>query len=152
MPIALPTDGPPPATTDTSTSDSKQPFRPGSFANFASAIRTDPSGVSRQLDHAFQMTFHNISGLNSLVNSTRYGKATVTGNLLQFPTGLARVDDCTATIDNGAVAHNFWISVQPSKKAGCIDIYVWKPTAAGNNTPVAATTAVSVRWSAKGST
>lgn len=79
------------------------------------------------------------------------GTTSVKGSKTGIATGLSRVDHVTAVIDAGSTAVNEWLSVRPSPSLlGAIDIYVWKPTAAGDNTPVASTTSRTVRWLATG--
>jgi hypothetical protein len=75
------------------------------------------------------------------------GNESVTGSKTGIDTGLDEVAQVLASIDNGSTATNFWVTatIHPSDKSQ-IDLYVWKPTAAGNTTPIAATTAVTVRW------
>lgn len=84
--------------------------------------------------------------------SVQGGTATVTGSLSGIVTGLARVATVTASLNTGGSATNFTVTANPNKTApGSIDIQVWMPTAAGNTTPIAATSAVSVHWYATGS-
>lgn len=75
------------------------------------------------------------------------GSLKVTGSQLGIKTGLTAVQQVVAGIDNGATATNFWVTsrVTPANKT-TIDVFVWQPTAAGNNTPIAATTPVVIRW------
>lgn len=127
-------------------------WRPESFLN-VHALLSNPATApqaSRTLDRAIQQAYQNDSQLENMIACTQFGKSVVTGKLLSIPTGLLTVAQVTAVIDNGATAHNFWVSATTSQQPGCIDIYVWMPTAAGNNTPIAATAAVTVRWSVRG--
>jgi hypothetical protein len=126
-------------------------WRPESFLDFHRQIAASPTQASRTLDFAIQRAFQNDSQLENMIAATQTGQATVTGSSLSVSTGLASVSQVTASIDQGATAHNFWVSATPSQQPGCIDLYVWQPTAAGNNTPIACTTAVTVRWIARGS-
>jgi len=126
-------------------------WRPESFLDFHRKMEISPIQVSRALDTAIQRAYQNDSQLENMIASTQVGQATVTGSALSVSTGLASVSQVTASIDNGATAHNFWVSGVISKQPGCVDLYVWQPTAAGNNTPIACTTAVVVRWIARGS-
>ena len=75
------------------------------------------------------------------------GSESVTGSKLGIASGLTLVEHVVVSIDNGATATNFWVTarVTPTNFA-TFDIFVWKPTAAGNNTPIAATTPVVVKW------
>lgn len=128
----------------------QQRWRPPSLLDFHTQLNSNPLQASRNLDAAVQRAFMNTYTLESMIASTQFGSATITGKTLAIPTGLTTIKQCTGSIDNGATAHNFWVSVVKSQTPGAIDIYVWKPTAAGDNTPIAATTAVLVRWSATG--
>jgi len=128
----------------------QQIWQPRSFMDFHSRLDSDPADASRDLHQAISTVYQSISTLQSMIASTQSGKATVTGSAVGIPTGLQSVKNATATIDNGSTAHNLWVSVVVSKTPGAIDIYVWKPTAAGNNTPIANTTAIAVRWTASG--
>lgn len=80
------------------------------------------------------------------------GHQTVTGSKTKLASGLSIVDQVIASIDNGATATNFWVTarINPMDHS-LIDLFVWQPTAAGNNTPVACTTAVTIRWWVTGS-
>lgn len=126
-------------------------WRPPTMLDFHAQLSKNPQQASRALDSAIQRAYQNDSQLENMIAATQFGQATVTGSSLSIPTGLATVSQVTVSIDQGATAHNFWVSGVISQQPGCIDIYVWQPTAAGNNTPIACTTAVIVRWSARGS-
>lgn len=84
-------------------------------------------------------------------NGTRMasGSASVTGSKSGIATGLTTVTQVVATIDNGAVGLNEWVSTSLGTP-GTINIAVWKPTANNNVTPIASTTARVVRWIAIG--
>lgn len=125
-------------------------WRPESFVDFHRMLTRAPEQASRTLDQAIRIAYNNDSQLENMVASTQFGSSVVTGKSLSIPTGLSAVSQVTAVIDNGATAHNFWPSATISQQPGCIDIYVWMPTAAGNTTPIAATSAVIVRWSVRG--
>jgi len=125
-------------------------WRPESMLDFHRQITRNPAQASRSLDTAIQRAYQNDAQLENMIACTQFGQTTVTGSSLSIPTGLATISQVTAVIDQGATAHNFWVSATPSQQPGCIDIYVWQPTAAGNNTPIACTTAVVVRWSVRG--
>jgi|SRR5580765_3474173 len=126
-------------------------WRPESMLNFHQQLQRSPEQASRALDFNIQQAYKNDSQLENMISCTQFGNTVVTGKTLSIPTGLLTVTQVTAVIDNGATAHNLWPSATISQQPGCIDIYVWKPTAAGDNTPIAATTAVTVRWSVRGS-
>jgi hypothetical protein len=118
--------------------------------DFHTQLQRNPTQASRALDFNIQQAYKNDSQLENMIACTQFGQTVVTGSQLSIPTGLLTVTAVTATIDNGATAHNFWVSAVISQQPGCIDIYVWKPTAAGNTTPIACTSAVTVRWSVRG--
>lgn len=83
--------------------------------------------------------------------ATAAGEVSVTGTKTGLATGLSNVTTAVASINNGAAATNFWVTCRPSPTiAGAIDIFVWQPTANNDNTPIAATTAVTVHWSVTG--
>jgi len=126
-------------------------WRPPSFVDFHRQIGRNPMQASRELDSAIQRAYTNDSQLENMIAATQVGQVTVTGSALSVSTGLASVSQVTASIDNGSTAHNFWVGASPSQQPGCVDLFVWQPTAAGNNTPIACTTAVVVRWIARGS-
>ena len=125
-------------------------WRPESLLNFHAQLASNPEQASRSLDRAIQLAYNNTSQLENMISCTQFGKTVVTGSQKSIPTGLLTVAQVTAVIDNGATAHNFWVSATTSQQPGCIDIYVWQPTNAANVTPVACTSAVTVRWSVRG--
>lgn len=126
-------------------------WRPPTMLDFHTQLARNPTQASRALDIAIQRAYQNDSQLENMIAATQFGQAVVTGSSKSIPTGLNSVSQVTVSIDQGATAHNFWVSGVISQQPGCIDIYVWQPTAAGNNTPIACTTAVTVRWSVRGS-
>jgi len=126
-------------------------WRPPSLVDFHQQIARNPAQASRELDNAIQRAFTNDSQLENMIACTQFGQTVVTGKSLSIPTGLLTVMQVTVSIDMGATAHNFTASGVISQQPGCIDIYVWQPTAAGNTTPIACTTTVTVRWSVRGS-
>lgn len=79
------------------------------------------------------------------------GVTNVTGSAT-VASGIATVTQVIASIDNGAVATNLWVTsrINPADHSK-IDLYVWKPTATNDNTPIAATGQVAVRWWVTGS-
>ena len=79
------------------------------------------------------------------------GHATVTGALTGIQTRLTTVEQVVASVDNGAVASNSWVTatITPANKSQ-ISLYVWMPTAVGDTTPIASTTPTVVRWWASG--
>lgn len=148
-------------------------WRPQSFYDLAKSKGMDE--VLKQLDTAMRISFDAHYTLENQLGVTTppitgtavtqdylgikpvsanqklaFGHSTVTGSLASVVTGLATVVEVVAVIDNGAAALNEWLSVRPSTLPGDIDIFVWKPNAANDTTPIASTTARTVRWMAKG--
>jgi hypothetical protein len=119
--------------------------------DFARRLDSVPVEASRDLHEVIQLLARQLGVLQTQLAATQTGVSTITGSAIGVPTGLLTVKSVTAAIDNGSTAHNFWVSCTPSKVPGAVDLFVWQPTAAGNNTPVAGTTAVPVRWIATGS-
>lgn len=79
------------------------------------------------------------------------GEVTVVGSKLKIVTGLGQVVQVVAGIAGRAASNqSVTAEVTPSDKSK-IDIYVWQPTAAGDNTPIASTTSTIVKWFATGS-
>lgn len=121
-------------------------FRPKAFS--------DP-----ELDIAFKVAYDQLYTLNDSavlsvgVNNSGLasGVAKVTGSQNGIATGLATVTNVVVSLDSGGSPLNEWVNGNPTtRQAGKIDIQVWKPTAAGNNTPIASTTERTVRWLAFG--
>jgi hypothetical protein len=75
------------------------------------------------------------------------GVAAVTGSLA-VTTGLTSIVAATATLNEDAALTGTVVSATFS--AGTLTIKVWKPTASGDCTPIAATAAKSVCWTAVG--
>lgn len=125
-------------------------WRPPSLLDFHRQMEISPREASRSLDTAIQQAYASSAQLESMLACRQVGQVIVTGSSKSIATGLATVKQVTASIDSGATAHNFTISATPSQQPGCIDIYIFQPTAAGNNTPIPCTTAVTVRWMATG--
>jgi len=77
-----------------------------------------------------------------------HGSTTVMGSKLGVATGLTSVVRVVAMINSDGAALNEIVSARPAKAGpnGAIDLFVWKPTAAGNTTPIASTTARNVEW------
>ena len=66
------------------------------------------------------------------------GSVMVTGSTNRVVTGLAIVANVVVSLDTGGSPVNEWVVARPTPNAkGLIDIAVFKPTAAGNNTPIA---------------
>lgn len=78
----------------------------------------------------------------------RWGKAKVTGSELAIDTGLTTIESAQANIQSSA-ALNEWVTLTFTK--GLLSIYIWKPTAAGDTTPIAGTVERVILWSVQGS-
>ena len=77
------------------------------------------------------------------------GGSSVTGTL-EVATGLKTVVQAVACLKDNPSLNGAWVSIADSATAGNILLKVWKPTAAADCTPIAATVAVKVRWIAIG--
>ena len=69
---------------------------------------------------------------------------------LELATGLTTVVQAVACLKDNPSLTGGWVSVADSATTGNILLKVWKPTAAADCTPIAATVAVNVRWIAIG--
>ena len=79
------------------------------------------------------------------------GSTDVLGSQNGIETGLATVTNVVASLDGGGAALNEWVNARPTPNVkGAISLAVWKPTAAGDTTPIASTTTRTVRWIAVG--
>jgi len=129
-------------------------IRPPSLHNISD------QGLRDELERFLQFIYQSHNALNGVTIqapatnqgfSVQSGTTTLTGSKLGIPTGLATVTRVTASQDAGATATNFIVSARVSKSVqGAIDIYIWQPTAVGDTTPIAATTACTVHWWATG--
>jgi hypothetical protein len=131
-------------------SDMQQRFRPPQLLDFHQLLSRQPDQASRDLDAAVQRSYENNYRLETMIACTQHGAVVVTGAAIAIPTGLSSVRSVTGSIDNGATPHNFTVSVAPSQIPGAIDIHVFQPLKKTDNTPVAATVPVRVRWVAVG--
>lgn len=120
----------------------------------------DEHQLKSNLDRDLKMIFTGHGTLNgTAIKSPAFGSGfainsgnvSVTGSLTAIVTGLAKVQNVTVGLNNGATATNLWVTcrVNPSD-ASKIDIYAWKPTGAADTTPIAATSAVTIHWIATG--
>lgn len=125
-------------------------WRPGSFID----LETEQQG--RELDLAFRVAYDSLTQneSNSLQNPSgqdlrvTWGSALVTGSLTRIATDLATVVEVTASIDSdSAINENVTVALGDE---GEISLFVWKPTGAGDTTPIASTTERRVRWVATG--
>lgn len=121
-------------------------YRPGKFADPELDI-----AIKTAYDQIYTVGDQSIAGVQNN-QGLASGVTTVTGSQNGIATGLATVTNIVASIDSEGVALNEWVNPRPTPNApGLIDLYVWKPTAAGDNTPIASTTPRLVRWIAIGS-
>jgi hypothetical protein len=119
--------------------------------------------MKSNLDRDLKTIYSSHSRLdNTVVKSTTFGGqfslasgvvAVANGAKTAFATGLDNITAVVVSLDGGqGVALNLWVTANPAKGTpGGIDIFVWKPTAAGNNTPTQATGTFNVHWIACGS-
>lgn len=127
-------------------------WRPPTFLDLHSRLAgSRPQDVSFDVDRAFNVAYQNMSQLENMIACRQSGEVVVTGSAKGVKTGLSTVSQVTVSIDHGATAHNFTVSGVISQFPGAIDIYCWQPTGVNNTTPIACTTAVTVRWIATGS-
>lgn len=128
-------------------------YRPPSF------LKLEKERVEYELDRGFSIIYDShakliqqaVTGPGGTGFMATSGEVTVTGSKLRIVTGLTKVLHVVASIA-GAAATNQWVTAQvtPANKSQ-IDVFVWKPTAAGDNTPIASTTATVVKWFCTGS-
>jgi len=79
------------------------------------------------------------------------GAIQVTGTMKGVATGLSTLSNVIVSVDSGATPHNLTVSATPSTtQPGTFDVAVFKPTAAGNTTPILNTVPATVRWHAWG--
>ena len=118
--------------------------------------RPPPTG-NVELDNALKLAFDSVYSLENIAVlsvetgiTIASGTSKVTGSEKEIATGLSEVVRVVACLEI-ATAVNEWVTAEPSPTlVGGVDIYVWKPTAAGDNTPIAGTTERDVAWIAWG--
>lgn len=135
------------------TAPSKFSFRTGTF------LKLNHDDLAREVDRALPRLYDSHAELHATaIKSPVYGQtfavksgeATVTGSLLRIQTGLTKVNHVVVSLVT-ATASNVTVTGTPSSSPpGAIDIFCWKPTAAGNTTPIADTVAQTVHWWATG--
>lgn len=113
-----------------------------------------------ELDLAMKTAFDNTDSLektSAQMPSTLHGSSIangtskVTGSLKGIATGLSTVSNVIVSIDSAGAPSNLTVTARPSPNMpGGIDIFVWMPTSAANNTPIAATIVAVIRWHAWG--
>lgn len=128
-------------------------YRPPSF------LQIEDKRVKHELDKGFSIIYdaharqvkQSVVGPGGVGFTAASGEVTVTGSKLKIKTGLSIVVQVVASIA-GATASNQSVTAQvtPSDKS-TIDVYVWMPTAAGDNTPIASTIETTIKWFATGS-
>jgi hypothetical protein len=122
-------------------------WRPGPFQDpeIDLAIKTSFDNVYG-LEHTSTQTPDSING-----SSVSSGALSVTGSVKAVATGLSTLSNIIVSIDSAGVPHNLTVSATPSVSIpGTFDVAVFKPTAAGNNTPILNTVPTVVRWHAWG--
>lgn len=117
-------------------------YYPPSFTDFAKQLSDSPKDAGQHLDRAIQLIYQQFYNQRQKLDS---GSQAVVGSAT-ITTALSKVDRVIAGISNGAVATNLWVTAIPSPVVGSIIVRVWKPTAAGDTTPIAATASVTVNW------
>lgn len=135
-------------------SNSKFTFRTPSFEHL------EPRDLALALDRHLPRLFDAHASLNATVVkapafaagfATVSGSLSVLGSKLNIATGLTKVNNVTASVNTGSTPNSYTLSALPSPLTpGAIDVYVWQPTSSSVTTPVAATTAVIVHWTATG--
>jgi len=115
----------------------------------------DMEGVWRELDLSLKLAFDSIySAQDVSVENPTGGFAAAMGHTdvlgsKTIATGLTTVTEVVVSL-RMITAVNEWVTAQPSQAAGSIDVTVWKPTAAGDTTPIASIVSRAVSWSVKG--
>ena len=122
-----------------------------------STQRWRPSPVGDfKTDQSFRSLFDQLYGLvdacllppaaNTAQLRMAAGVALVTGSEKQIVTGLVTVLYLVATLQS-ASALNEWVTGEVlTAPSGNISLYCWKPTGAGDTTPIASTTERTVHW------
>ncbi len=116
------------------------------FAGDPAAVRLKDGGVSSaKLAAALQALVLGAAAGYKLAR----GEAAVTGTA-DVNTGLATVVAAVACLKADPSLEALWVSAAPGATAGHLDLKVWKPTAADDCTPLAATAEKAVEWLAIG--
>ena len=117
-------------------------WRPGSLEH-----------IDKELDLGMRVIFDALAtlenkGLSSPTSGFQIvtGTTTVTGSVLGIVTGLSSVARVIASIESGDAVNEWVTARQTPDTDGSIDLFVWKPTASGDNTPIASTTAREIPW------
>ena len=115
--------------------------------------------LGEQLDFAIRQAYENQNNAENIAVTNAAGSAlklasgtsTVTGSLVGIPTGLSTVSLIVGAVIIGSSALNERVSaVVSTSLTGAIELFVWKPTASGDSTPIASTTVRTVQWIALG--
>ena len=118
--------------------------------------RPPPTG-NVERDNALKLAFDSVYSLENIAVlgvetgiTIASGTSKVTGSEKEIATGLSEVVRVVACLEI-ATAVNEWVTAEPSPTlVGGVDLYAWKPTAAGDTTPIASTTERDVAWIAWG--
>lgn len=113
--------------------------------------------IDKDLDLGLRVIFDTLAnlgdkGLSSPTSGFQVvtGTTTVTGSVLGIVTGLSSVARVIASIESGD-AINEWVTARETPDTdGSIDLFSWKPTASGDNTPIPSTTPREIAWIAFG--
>lgn len=135
-------------------SPSKFTIRTGTFI----ALPADKLGL--ELDRHLPRLYDAHASLNATaVKAPAFGGSFATTSGLDgvtghrtIATGLSTVKSVVASLESGSgVPLNLWVTAGVNKTTpSSIDIFVWKPTSAVDNTPIAETGQVTIHWYATG--
>jgi len=91
-------------------------------------------------------------GVSAAQNGKRFASGTLvpSGADVSIASGLATVEHCGVSIANVPGLGHFISIATPGTAAGTVRIRSYKPTGAGDVTPIAITSAVAVSWWAVG--
>lgn len=105
---------------------------------------SDPE-LNTALQTAFTLIYGCVASSKGLVLDS--ASSLVTGSLKNIQTALTSVTNVVAGFDTDDQGINEYVSARPSPVGkGQIDIFVWKPTANNDVTPIASTTQRRIRW------
>lgn len=136
-------------------------WRPPSFLNIFGGDPKKPLSPTekdgyKDLDLAIKIAYENSYLIASDYLATTAsqlrlasGTSTFVGSITEVNTQLNTVVYVVATVRSSA-ASNRYVTYDLSTTAGRISLFAWQPTAAGDTTPIAATTSVIVGWMAFG--
>lgn len=124
-----------------------QRYRPGPLADAEADL-----GMKTAYDRVDTLE-HTRPSVPSVLNGSRMssGAIQVTGSVKGVATGLSTLSNVIAGVDSGSAPNNLTVTATPSTTVpGTFDVYVWKPTSSGDNTPILNTVPATVRWHAWG--